>query len=642
MGRSDGETPCAAPSAAFSESPAAGEASFGGDNANPAVGLSPLAETKLSILAAVEHTMRDYGISRAAACRQVGVDAATELRWRTKVEKFGPEALEENYANCGRKPLAVLNPEELQIAGQAYVKTKSGTTALRKLARDPRCRPEVADAILKKRASKHTLTKTLRDQLKARVPGAVMDFHRSPTRTVRESFVCPRTLTYLDATGRERRIEPGDLFERDDMSANFLFWIDWPWGGDPCSDRFGVRLARGQFLPQIDVGSLRFLSFELLVRLRDSYRADDLWQWVGRSYRDIGLPMIGERWERGTWQSHQLQGEPIEQGHTPFEQRLGGLHALGLKMIISQSPTTKIIENRFNFLQTLQSDIEGQIGRKRGEFEATNKIWTACRNGHRDPRDYFLSHEQILARLEASLHDINSEPVEGTLYHGVPEEMWRASGAEQRLRRLTPEQTHLFSRNRTQITASKGHVMVRFTRPDKSRGAWWFHHPDLWRHEGERFAVYFDREAAQAGATLVHADGRRANQVLGHAAHVDGCPQFALGVDMENGRGATAMLGALDRQKGFKDAVRSDYRALGTGGRTIAKASRASDGAGRTAQIDSAPSVRGGDIAPAPETTKPAKRSTRPGMDFDADEALRREVERMEREAEENGEFLVV
>jgi hypothetical protein len=635
----DGQMPCATRSTPLS---ATEEVSLGGDNAASVAGLSPIAETRLAILSAVEHTMRDLGVSRSAACREVGVDPATELRWRTKCEKFGPEALEDNYVNCGRKPLATLNPEELRIAGGLFVETKSGTTALRKLAHDPRCRPEVADAILKRRGSKHTLTKTLRDQLKARVPGAVIDYHRSPTRTVRESFICPRTLTYLDATGRERRIEPGDLFERDDMSANFLFWIDWPWGGDPCSDRYGVRLARGQFLPQIDVGSLRFLSFTMLVRLRDSYRADDLWQWVGQSYRDIGLPVIGERWERGTWQSHQLQGVPIAPGHTDLETRLGGLQALGLKMIISQSPTTKIIENRFRFLQRLQTGIPGQIGSVRGEFEKTNKIWTACRNGARDPRDYFLSFEQILPRLEASLHDHNCEPIEGALYHGVPEEMWRASGADERLRRLTPEQTHLFSRNRTVVTASKGHAMVRFTRPDKSRGAWWFHHPDLWRHEGDRFAVYFDREAASAGATLVHADGRRANQVLGHAAHVDGCPQFALGVDMEGGRGATAMLGAMDRQKGFKDAVRADYRALGMGGRTVARSSRASDGAGRSTSVDSAAPIR--QPAPAREEAPaaPKSRSTRPGLDLDADDALRAEVERMEREAEENGEFLVV
>ncbi len=74
--------------------------------------------------------------------------------------------------------------------------------------------------------------------------------------------------------------------------------------------------------------------------------------------------------------------------------RLGGMQGLGLRVIESQSPTTKIIENRFNFFQRACQTIRGQIGRKRGEMERENKIWTACRLGHRDPRDYFLSFEE--------------------------------------------------------------------------------------------------------------------------------------------------------------------------------------------------------------------------------------------------------
>ncbi len=113
-------------------------------------------------------------------------------------------------------------------------------------------------------------------------------------------------------------------------------------------------------------------------------------------------------------------------------------------MIISQSPTTKIIENRFKYLQTAQATIPGQIGTKRGEFDAVNKIWTACRNGHRDPREHFLSHAEVLSQIERSFHDVNSDPVEGTLYHGIPAEMWLNGGGAERVRPLSAEQTYLF------------------------------------------------------------------------------------------------------------------------------------------------------------------------------------------------------
>jgi len=529
----------------------------------------------------------EHGISSKAAMRRV-VDAAktidpsinrSALAKRIK-RMAGPG---KKQSRRGRPPMIELNDEELALARKIYVIKGSATIALRELATTSICRQEVADVILKRRSSKHTITPALRAQVAA-VPQAVRDWHKSPTKVKREAFINPRTLTYIARDGQEKSILPGQFGERDDMSNNFIFWIDWPWGGDPCSDKYGVRIARGQNLLHIDVGSLRFLSMLMLVRLRDSYRADDIWQWVGQGYRDLGMPEIGERWERGIWQANRLHGVPVEAGHTSQEQRLGGIGALGRKIITSQSPTTKIIENRFRYFQRVCSDIPGQIGASRGEMEKVNKLWTACREGRRDPRKYFLSYEDSVAALETKLQWMNAEPVEGAIYNGIPNEIWLREGGDQRLTRLRDDQLYLFQRDRTVVTVTKGHVLVRVTAPDKRRQAWYFHNEDLWRHENKRVAIYYDKLAPQSGAFLVHAEGAKANQPIGPAEFVDGCPQFALGIDTAGTAGDRA-LSALDRRKAFGNAVRAEYRALGIN-HTIARGSYTSDGKARSTSVE--------------------------------------------------------
>ena len=550
---------------------------------------SAIAQQRLELLEEIAG-LEVRGISLRKACLVLEQSPATVLRWRRDYaagfEQGGPEAglraLEPKTANCGRRPSVVLDDEEEAEAKRLYVVTGSKTTALRLLANSSLCREEVAEVILKKRTSKHTLTKSLRAQID--VPQAVIDYHKSPTRVRHNAFINPRTLSYVDAMGTERRLTPGDLFERDDMSNNFLCWVPWPWGGDPCSDRYGVRIARGQNLLMIDVASLYFTSFNFLIRMRDSYRADDIWQWVHHTYQDIGMPRIGERWERGTWASRKLRGDEeavIEAGHTDETQRLGGMSALGLRVIESQSPTTKIIENRFNFFQTVCSTIRGQIGRKRGEMERIQKIWTACRNGHRDPRDYFLSFDEACAQIEAKLHYCNSEPVEGELYHGIPAQMWAEGIAAQPLKKIDPAKAWLFARDKRTITASKSHLHIRYTRPDGSRGGWWFFHEDLYRYEGMKVSAYFDEYHVESGATLVVAEGRDAGKVLGQSELIAGCPQFALGVNEVSDRDG------IERKRGFMDAVRSEYRSIGLGGRT-ARATRVDDGNGQRVEIVSA------------------------------------------------------
>jgi hypothetical protein len=582
-------------------------------------------------------------VAQGESLGSVGISAGTYSRWRREYAAKGKAGLKTKWTNCGRKPLAKLDDIEEAVVQKLYVTTGSVTLALRSLAHSPTCSQVTADAILKRRRSKHTITRTLRCQVKDVSP-AVHAYHCG-ARAAARMFINPRTLAYLDPLGKERKLQAGDLSERDDMSNNFIGWIDWPFGGDPCSDRYGVRVFRGQNLLQLDVASLFFQSFCFLVRLRDSYRADDIWQWVGQSYRDIFKPAIGERWERGIWKANQLRGTPIAPGHTAQETRLGGLQALGLQVIESQSPTTKIIENRFRYFQRVCATIPGQIGASRGVMERESKLWTECREGRRDPRDHFLSFEQLSDEIENKLHFVNAEQVEGTLYHGIPAEIYRAGLAQRAERgdapqRLTAEETYLFSRDLRKATASKAHAMVRYVNPDGRRKAWWFHHPELFREEGQQLAVYFDLQNAGLGATVVPVRARKPSEekVPTYACElVEGMPQFALGLDLDGGRGAQAMVDGLERRKAFDQAVRAEYRALGFTGRRLARSAAVRDGAGRSVTVEQRNSIndknaarggKAGDEDPTPEKFR-SSRSTTP-LSKDADYMRRLEEQFLE------------
>ena len=124
---------------------------------------------------------------------------------------------------------------------------------------------------------------------------------------------------------------------------------------------------------------------------------------------------------------------------------------------------------------------------------------------------------------------------------------------------------------------------------------------------------------------------------------VEGCPQFALGIDFEGGPAAQAMVDALERRKDFSNAVRAEHRALGIGN-TLASGSRASDGSGRSVSVEKrldGKIVERGTLGAAPKRDRGQEimEGARRG-ELDDEEALAHRVKILEQEAEERGEFI--
>jgi len=185
-----------------------------------------------------------------------------------------------------------------------YVKTNlarnrgSKIFAARVLACQGELSEELAAAILKPRKGK-SRPKSIRDAM--HVPPDIIRYHRAPTNARLAGCYVPGRLRMVrDASGL-RRLRPGERQSWDDATINFGVCVPWPWGGDRCADRYGVKLGRFQLLACIDDASDFCPGFSYVMRPEQSYRAEDTVAAMFRLWRDLYVP---ERLmlEGGAWQ----------------------------------------------------------------------------------------------------------------------------------------------------------------------------------------------------------------------------------------------------------------------------------------------------------------------------------------------------
>lgn len=401
------------------------------------------------------------GMGQNAAAAQLGLSPAKASRLLSLYQLGGFSALRPKTANAGRRPLATLSAVEQAAVQQLTLQTdpndptKSRTCAvsfaLRAYARSEQCRPELADVILKARASKHTLTPTLRRQ--ARVTKSSRLQHAGPGAFDLHGICTPRDLTFIDFDGVEKPILPGLMFEADDMTSNEPCCVPWDDPADPCAARYGVRLVRPQVLFWLDVGTGRFVAYSTILRYNDAYRAKDIKWALSHVMHSLGAPRY-LRFELGTWDSNLIND-------------VESLHGI-CRILHATSAKTKYIENRFNQLQKYLALGGVTMGRHRGVKEKESAQWTACRAGSRDPRPLFPSLETWTARVDAAVVAFNTEPVEGEIYGvanarrfhqrraWVPDEIWHQQLAATPLRKPTLEESYRLLPEQREVTIRGG------------------------------------------------------------------------------------------------------------------------------------------------------------------------------------------
>lgn len=537
------------------------------------------------------------GLSQNQCAQRLGVSGATLSRMRAAVaqaERDGLtnplEALADNYHRSGRKTKLTLTEPEEQRLQQIYLQTNrtavdgSMRTACKFFALEPQTREELRTVILaqldkgllptfalkalRKITSAHFLAKRKPGMLSTHFSGRVGAFAKDK---------------------RERR----RIVESDDATLNFPAWIEWPHGGDPCSDKFRVKIGRWQFLPAMEAGwSQYYLGYSLIARTRGTYRAEDVQKLIHLVVTRHGLP-DEFRFERGTWESNRV----VEL-----------LARLGVELTnVYQSNHKPYIEGGFNTLWTYLSVIDGQVGRYRGEEEKGDRLLARCQAGLADPRDYFPSLAQCTKALDGALAMRNQDKIRSRTYgEWIPEVRYREHAEERPWQKLDPSLDYLFAPIVREWTVRRGgHVGGNVLLADGLSVPFYFHNDDLWRSDGHLVRVYFNPESTPCTATIVaiekhlhHSPG----DVICQANLLGEIPHFtraALGWADPASIVAASIHGArptatLPSQRGPLSAVRRETRALAPTGRILSTESEERDGRGNTQRLSktSSPDLR--------------------------------------------------
>ncbi|WP_414664874.1 helix-turn-helix domain-containing protein [Horticoccus sp. 23ND18S-11] len=552
---------------------------------------------RIAIVQAAQAMLAE-GRSQSAIAAMLGVTAPSLSRYLKLVKLGGLAALRPETTNAGRRPLARLTADEekavqrmaLQIDPHDPKKTKqlSVSLALRLYARSPDCRSDLADAILKSRSSKHTLTPTLRRQ--ARVTQSSRLLNAGPEAFNLHGIVTPRDLTFIDFDGSEKPIFPGLLIEGDDMTANEPCWVPWDDSADPCAAKYGVRLVRPQTIFWLDVGSARFVGYSTILRYNDAYRASDLLWSMSHLFHSVGAPRY-LRLEYGTWDADLIN-------------RLDSVHQF-CHIHRATSAKTKFIENRFNQLQKYLALGGVSMGRFRGVKEEENDQWLRCRKGIIDPRPLFPSLETHTARTDAALIAFNSEPVEGEVYgranaqrfHNrrawVPDELWSIHTAAHPMKKPTVEESYRLLPVQAEVAVRGGHVAVKSA---EHGGIFYFYHDAFARlGDGYKVTVCCDPAQPELGAAVLNRElGARsavnpsaavagrpygAVDLICVAEAVDRVPQFSATREWDDRE-------SFERRKRYREQCRLQYRAImpfGRGQTSAAKVAEHRDGRGNVA-----------------------------------------------------------
>lgn len=450
----------------------------------------------------------------------------------------------------------------------------------------PECPADLREAILRREREGTTMLPA-RLMREITAPETVVRQHRNPTDFTLDYLSAPGTMMFEDG----RMIRAGDIVEADDATINFPVCVPWPIGGCPCSDKWGVKVGRFQWLVSVDAASRFVTGYSYTMRPRASYRAEDVVGLFRMVARQHGVPRAW-RLERGVWESR-LVTEAIRN--------------MGSRLITVYSPHQKpFIEGLFNTLWTKLSVHfpDAHVGRFQGEHEAANDLLTACQRGHKDPRRHFPMIDVALRAFDESIAEKSRTHVQSALYGSwIPAERWQEQLASNPLAPLDANTEWMFSpfvrewQVKGMLVGGRVPIFEDLSVPFDFSAPWL---PDF---HGARVRAYFDPAAPNCAATLVLAQNfgnRQSGEILGTAQQINDVAAYArtfMGwADDATGRGRLARQHAAA-------AVRREVRAIVPTGRGAAL-SEARDGIAATTRIE-----RDGTAA-TPSTAEPARANT--------------------------------
>lgn len=446
---------------------------------------------------------------------------------------------------------------------------------LRKLQLDevPSCPPELRAALIaRERAGQPLVPNRIAKQI--RLNPATVRQYRNPREASLDFLNSPGGMRLFSLPDGTRRLaRAGEIIEADDGTVNFPVCVPWErdGSGDPCVEKYGVKLSRFQWLLSVCAGTSYIPGFSYTARPRSSYRAEDIVSLMRTVTQQHGIPRTW-RFERGAWESKLVKS---------------AISGMGSRLDTVYSPHQKpFIEGLFNTLWTKLSVHfpGGHVGRSQGEEREANLLLAACKAGHKDPRRYFPMLSTAIAAFQEVIREKNSTPV-NSAHHGrwIPEERWERELALPRLDAAGDWMFAPFAREwKIQGMLAGGRVpMFEGMRgiPFDFSASW------MPSYHGAKVRCHFDPADARCSAMVVLAEKFRdepAGKILGPAALVNDTAGY---VRMVMGWGEDpAMAGAKARQQAAA-ALRREVRAVLPRGERGAEASEERDGLGKVTKI---------------------------------------------------------
>ena len=452
------------------------------------------AEQRLKKVREIEAALA-AGRSEADACALAGASVAWFRRWRERLEAGGLSALED-APRSGRPRECEVSEQDALSLRERYLQSNRarGADGTRRdcfrRAREGALAPSLCEAILAPRASKHALPRAVAEAL--RTPPAIVARYRDERAGLSDGIYAPGWLRM--AEDGSRRLLPGERQVWDDASVNVGVVVPWPRGGDACSDKFGVRVARFQLLLGLDCATDHCVGWAFVCRASDAYGAGD----VVRALHGV--------WQRSGWAPEQIV---LEGGAWQAARTLSFLEEAGVRVVSAKGrPNQKLVEGYFNRLWSVMSvklPPRGQIGRFRGEMRAENLQWARCRAGALDPRHVFPSHEEVMRALSESIAYLEQERIESRQYGAwVPAEAWQRSAEQGALRKraLPPGLWRHALSVVAEVTVRRGCAKVRADSPFGIPWDYLFAWEGGYAHDGEKVRVRFDPWTIRSGAVV--------------------------------------------------------------------------------------------------------------------------------------------
>jgi hypothetical protein len=459
----------------------------------------------------------------------------------------------------GRPPQVEVSAQDATHLSNLYMRSNRNKTdgsrilAGRLAAQRGEVSPELAAAILKPRAG-NALPKCVVDAM--HTAPAIIARQRNRKDGDLHGIYCPGCLRMVnDPETGLRRLVPGERQSWDDATINFGVVIPWPWGGDPCSDRYGVRVGRFQLLTCVDDASDCCLGFDYVIRDRQSYRAEDV---IAAQYR--------------LWQSHYQPERVVLEGGAWQAKRSRAFHAAAGVVVEDATgrPNSKLVEGFFNRLWTPLSLMPGNVGRFRGEQAQESNIYVACRNGSKDPRKYFPTLDQALEDLQAAIHYLNHKEVSSPKYgRWIPQEMHDAHMMDTVRPRIDQKLWMHAAPVVEERAVRRGMVQITCPSPYGESFTYHFAEENLYNFEGRKVRVYFDPWGdLSTKVELVSAyRGVAAGTIIAEAVCIEDAPQVkrtaeAYRVELD----ASGRDRAIAMRNAQRHHIRREHRAISADG----------------------------------------------------------------------------